>query len=155
DERLLELGERIGEKLRQRGETVAVAESSSGGLVSAALLAVAGASAYFRGGGAVYTGDAKARFLGLSSDAVSQPRAATEGPALGAGGRGRRGAGGGGGVGRARRGGPDGQSLRRRARPHLRRRRRSGQSGQHARDRIERPPREHGRLRARGAPSAR
>jgi PncC family amidohydrolase len=82
DERLLELGERVGAKLRQRGETVAIAESSSGGLVSAALLAVAGASAYFRGGGAVYTGEAKARFLGLSPETLAQPRAATEGHAL-------------------------------------------------------------------------
>ena len=82
DQRLLELGERVGAKLRQRGETVAIAESSSGGLISAALLAVAGASAYFRGGGAVYTGDAKARFLGLSVEALSEPRAATEGHAL-------------------------------------------------------------------------
>jgi len=82
DERLLELAERVGAKLRQRGDTVAIAESSSGGLVSAALLAVPGASAYFRGGGVLYTGDAKARFLGLSPDALAQPRAATEGHAL-------------------------------------------------------------------------
>ena len=37
--------------LKARGETVAVSESSTGGLISAALLAVPGASAYFLGGG--------------------------------------------------------------------------------------------------------
>ena len=79
---LWHLAERVGEALRRRGETVAVAESSAGGLVSAALLAVPGASAYFRGGAAVYTGDAKERFLGLTREALGDPRAATEGHAL-------------------------------------------------------------------------
>jgi nicotinamide-nucleotide amidase len=79
---LWHLAERVGEALRRRGETVAVAESSAGGLVSAALLALPGASAYFRGGAAVYTGDAKERFLGVSRDALADPRAATEGHAM-------------------------------------------------------------------------
>ena len=42
---LLALGETLGERLKARKETVAVAESSSGGLLSAALLSVAGATA--------------------------------------------------------------------------------------------------------------
>ena len=46
---------RIGELLKARGETVAVAESSTGGLIAASLLSVAGASAYFLGGSVVYT----------------------------------------------------------------------------------------------------
>ena len=37
---------RVGERLKARGETVAVAESAAGGLISAALLSVAGASAF-------------------------------------------------------------------------------------------------------------
>ena len=79
---LWHLAERVGETLRRRGETVAIAESSAGGLVSAALLAVPGASAYFRGGAAVYTGDAKERFLGIGREALGAPRAATEGHAI-------------------------------------------------------------------------
>lgn len=46
-------------KLRARGETVAVAEGSCGGLISAALLAVPGASSYFVGGSVIYTRAAK------------------------------------------------------------------------------------------------
>ena len=49
----------IAEQLKARGETVAVAETSAGGLVSASLLAVAGASAYFLGGGVLYTQDSR------------------------------------------------------------------------------------------------
>jgi len=47
----------IAERLTARGQTLAVAESSAGGLISAALLAVPGASAYFRGGFVIYTLD--------------------------------------------------------------------------------------------------
>jgi nicotinamide mononucleotide (NMN) deamidase PncC len=47
---LLPLAERVGEGLKARKKTVAIAESSSGGLLSAALLSVPGASAYFYGG---------------------------------------------------------------------------------------------------------
>jgi len=72
----------VGERLKARGETVAIAESSAGGLIAAALLAVPGASAYFRGGAVVYTGDAKERLLGQTREAVTSPRASTEGHAL-------------------------------------------------------------------------
>src|SRR5690349_1810653 len=72
----------VGERLRARKESVAVAESSAGGLIAAALLAVPGASAYFRGGAVVYTGDAKERLLDRSHEAVTNPRAATEAHAL-------------------------------------------------------------------------
>ena len=51
--------------LKQRGETVSVAESSTGGLISAALLAVPGASAYFMGGSVIYTKTARAALLGI------------------------------------------------------------------------------------------
>jgi PncC family amidohydrolase len=52
---LMPLAEKIGGALKARKQTVAVAESAAGGLISAALLAVPGASAYFIGGGVYYT----------------------------------------------------------------------------------------------------
>lgn len=52
---LWEAGARAGALLKQRGETIAVCESSAGGLISAALLRVPGASAYYMGGGVIYT----------------------------------------------------------------------------------------------------
>ena len=56
---LVPLAEKIAEKLKARKETLAVAESSAGGLISAALLSVPGASAYFLGGAVVYTMNAR------------------------------------------------------------------------------------------------
>jgi PncC family amidohydrolase len=53
------LAERVAAALKARGETVAVAEGSCGGLVSASLLAVPGASKYYVGGSIVYTRTAK------------------------------------------------------------------------------------------------
>ena len=60
---LLPLAEKIGARLKQRGETIGVAESSTGGLLSAALLSIGGASAYYRGGGVIYTAYARKAFL--------------------------------------------------------------------------------------------
>ncbi|MEM9620251.1 MAG: CinA family protein [Pseudomonadota bacterium] len=51
--------------LRAAGHTVAVAESSTAGLISAALLAVPGASSYYRGGSVVYTLEARKQLLGI------------------------------------------------------------------------------------------
>ncbi len=72
------LAERIGATLRARQQTVAVAESSAGGLVSAALLAVPGASAFFRGGAVVYTRYAFRGLLDLGADDMVGLRAETE-----------------------------------------------------------------------------
>ena len=72
----------VAARLQARGESVAVAESSAGGLISAALLAVPGASAYFKGGVTVYTGASKTLFLGLGPERMAQVRAATEAHAL-------------------------------------------------------------------------
>ncbi|OGK97970.1 MAG: damage-inducible protein [Candidatus Rokubacteria bacterium RIFCSPHIGHO2_02_FULL_73_26] len=68
--------------LVQRRQTVAVAESSAGGLVSAALLAVPGASAYYLGGSVIYTQAARRRVLRVPDDAVRQVRSSTEAYAL-------------------------------------------------------------------------
>jgi len=72
----------LGEKLKARGETVAVAESSSGGLISAALLAVPGASKYYLGGAVVYTGKARMVLMDLPREAVAGMRSASEPYAL-------------------------------------------------------------------------
>lgn len=68
----------VAKLLMDRKETVAVAESAAGGLISAALLRVAGASAYFRGGVVVYTGDGKQRLAGMSPEQIAQHRSSTE-----------------------------------------------------------------------------
>ncbi len=60
------LATKVAVLLRDRGERVAVAESSAGGFISAALLAVPGASAYFTAGAVVYTGRALKGLLGVS-----------------------------------------------------------------------------------------
>jgi PncC family amidohydrolase len=62
------MGAKAGALLKQRGERIAVMESSTGGLVSAALLAVPGASAYFIGGTVVYTATARQAVLGFGLD---------------------------------------------------------------------------------------
>ena len=64
---LTALAERVGARLRDRGETVTVAESACGGLISAALLAVPGASAYYAGGTVIYTYPSRRAFLSMSS----------------------------------------------------------------------------------------
>ena len=64
--------------LRQRGETLAVSESSTGGLLSATLLAVPGASAYFLGGGVVYTLASRDALLGVDLDEHPGVRSASE-----------------------------------------------------------------------------
>ncbi len=80
-DRLTEMAGSLGALLTARGVTVAVAESSAGGLISAALLAVPGASAYYAGGAVIYTRDARRALLGLPEEVVTM-RAATEDYAL-------------------------------------------------------------------------
>ena len=75
---LTEIASRVGARLKERGETVAVADGSAGGLISAALLAVPGASAYFVGGAVLYTTNSKQTFLGLSREEATEPRSSTE-----------------------------------------------------------------------------
>jgi nicotinamide-nucleotide amidase len=80
--KLRAMAEAVGGLLKARGETVAVAESSTGGLIAAALLALPGASAYFVGGGVIYT--QKAREVLLAEDLARHPgmRPSTEAYAL-------------------------------------------------------------------------
>lgn len=76
---LLPLARRIGARLKERGETIAIAESSTGGLISAALLSIPGASVYFRGGGVIYTAQARKGFLDIPNPLPAPiERASTE-----------------------------------------------------------------------------
>lgn len=79
---LLPLAETIAARLKARRESIAIAESSTGGLIAAALLALPGASAYFLGGAVAYTRQAKILLLGLDETAVAKFRPATEPHAL-------------------------------------------------------------------------
>jgi PncC family amidohydrolase len=62
---LADLAVRLATRLSERGETLAVAETAAGGLISAHLVAVVGASAWFLGGAVAYGGQAKSSWLGL------------------------------------------------------------------------------------------
>jgi PncC family amidohydrolase len=75
---LLPRAEKVALLLKRRRETIAVAESSTGGLISAALLALPGASAYFLGGAVVYTQAARRAFVELPDLAALGMRASTE-----------------------------------------------------------------------------
>ena len=79
---LLPLAETVARRLIARRETIAIAESSTGGLIAAALLSVPGASAYFLGGAVVYTKSARAALLGFGDAEMEGMRAATEAYAL-------------------------------------------------------------------------
>ena len=79
---LASLAASLAARLVARGHTVAVAESSAGGLISAALLSIPGASAYFMGGGVIYTRAARRVLLGVPDEAVGGIRSSTEAYAL-------------------------------------------------------------------------
>jgi PncC family amidohydrolase len=75
---LLPLAEKIGAMLKSRRENIAVAESTTGGLISAALLSVPGASAYFVGGAVVYTLKARRAMLEIPDSAFAGIKSVTE-----------------------------------------------------------------------------
>jgi nicotinamide-nucleotide amidase len=75
---LLPLVENIAARLRARHETIAVAEGSAGGLISASLLALPGASSYFLGGAVVYTGAARSALLAIDAADMAGLRPASE-----------------------------------------------------------------------------
>jgi nicotinamide-nucleotide amidase len=72
------IAEQIAAKLIERKQTIAVAESSAGGLISAALLAVPGASAYFLGGAVVYTRDARRLLMEIGDAEMKGLRSSSE-----------------------------------------------------------------------------
>jgi PncC family amidohydrolase len=79
---LLPTAQHVAQRLMARGETIAIAESSAGGLISAALLSVGGASAYFVGGAVVYTRSARSALLDIGEAALEGMRPSTEAYAL-------------------------------------------------------------------------
>ena len=81
-DQLMALAAEVGEALKAQGQKVAVAESSSGGLISAALLSVPGASAYYLGGAVVYTPKARVMLMEIPREALEGMRSASEPYAL-------------------------------------------------------------------------
>lgn len=79
---LVALAERVGARLKARAETVAVAESAAGGLITAALLSVPGASAWCRGGIVIYTLQGWEALRDFDKALLGGHRSATEGNAL-------------------------------------------------------------------------
>jgi nicotinamide-nucleotide amidase len=77
-EELVAIAEKIAARLIKRRQTIAVAESSTGGLISASLLAVPGASAYFLGSAVVYTRDARRILMDIPDEAMKGIRSASE-----------------------------------------------------------------------------
>lgn len=75
---LIALGGSVGALLKERGQTIAVAESSAGGLINAALVAVPGASAYYLGGAVIYTAASRERILGIEAEEMKGMRSASE-----------------------------------------------------------------------------
>tara|TARA_B100001750_G_scaffold98824_1_gene78294 strand:+ start:839 stop:1327 length:489 start_codon:yes stop_codon:yes gene_type:complete len=65
---LTPLAESVADLLKKRGENIAVADSSAGGLISACLLSIPGASAYYVGGVVSYTGISRTTLLGISEE---------------------------------------------------------------------------------------
>ena len=79
---LLSLSESVGVLLKEHQHTVSISESAAGGLISASLLAVPGASSYFTGGSVIYTRTAQRALLGVPDEAMTDIRASTEQYAL-------------------------------------------------------------------------
>ena len=75
---LTKLGASVGGILKQRKESLAIAESSAGGLINAALVAVPGASEYYLGGCIVYTRPGRSALLNLTKEDMAGIRSASE-----------------------------------------------------------------------------
>lgn len=71
-------GSAVAALLRERSQTLAVAESSAGGLINASLIAVPGASAYYLGGAIIYTGAGRLALLGITAEEMKGMRSSSE-----------------------------------------------------------------------------
>jgi nicotinamide-nucleotide amidase len=79
---LTSLASSVASLLKAANQTIAVAESSGGGLISSALVSIPGASAYYIGGGVIYTSTARKALLRVGDEAMAGMRASTEPYAL-------------------------------------------------------------------------
>jgi nicotinamide-nucleotide amidase len=77
-ESLTALGSTVGALLTERRQTLAIAESSAGGLINAALVAVPGASNYYLGGCVIYTATGREALAGISAADMQGTRSASE-----------------------------------------------------------------------------
>jgi nicotinamide mononucleotide (NMN) deamidase PncC len=134
---LISVAEKIAARLIERKQTIAVAESSTGGLISAALLSVPGASAYFLGGGVIYTREARRMLMDIPNEAMKTIRSASEPYAKLLASQIRARLATDWGPLRDRRHRPDRQPLWRRRRPQLHGGGRTRGGGDHARDRQQ------------------
>ena len=75
---LLPLAAKIAQRLVAARQTLGVSESSAGGLISASLLSIPGASAFYRGGGIIYAPNAFRGLLGLDREDLGELRSSTE-----------------------------------------------------------------------------
>jgi hypothetical protein len=151
---LVAIAEKIAARLIARRQTIAVAESSTGGLISAALLAVPGASAYFLGSAVVYTRDARRILMDIPDEAMKGIRSASETYAKLLATQIRQRFSTDWGLSDDRGDRTDWQPLWRRRRPQLHGGRGPGAVCDDARDRQQRPPRQHARVRLDGAQSS-
>ena len=74
--------ERVGQLLLQRRQTLALAESCTGGLISRRITRIAGSSAYYYGGAVTYANEAKINFLGVTPATLEKHGAVSEPTAL-------------------------------------------------------------------------
>ncbi|WP_421847379.1 CinA family protein [Novosphingobium sp.] len=81
-EDLTPLGSEAGKMLKAKGQSIAVVDGATGGLISAALLAMPGASAFYRGGGVIYTLKGRRIVLGHEPGSLRGLTSATEAYAL-------------------------------------------------------------------------
>lgn len=79
---LTSLAAAVGALLKEKQHTIAVSESSCGGLISASLVSIPGASAYYQGGTVIYTQSARQGILNITEADMTGMRASTEPYAL-------------------------------------------------------------------------
>lgn len=70
--------QKIGELLKQKGATIATAESCTGGYISHLLTSIPGSSAYFKGGVVAYSNEVKINLLGVDASTITRDGAVSQ-----------------------------------------------------------------------------